>query len=114
MILTISLSSIALIAGYVIGTLIHKRKRDKQMAGIVAERLLRKPQVSEPPNPQVNAVLQRVNNASRQLLAQNPSIGIGQQSNFANMIGGGMGSSQGLAQSQFGNDSLLSGILGKL
>jgi hypothetical protein len=114
MILTISLSSIALIAGYVVGTLIHKRKRDKQMASICAERLLRKPQVSEPPSPQVNAVLQQMNNTYQQLVSQNPRIGIGQQSNFANMIGGGMGSSQGLAQSQFGNNRVLSGILGKL
>ncbi len=114
MILTISLLSISLIAEYVILTLIHKRKRDKQMASICAARLLRKPQVSEPPDPQINTVLQQMNNEYQKLLAQNPGIWIGQQSNFVNMIGRGMGNSQGLDQSQLGNNSVLPGILGKL
>ena len=99
MILTISLSSISLIAGYVIGTLIHKRKRDKQIASICAERLLRKPEVPSS--------------------IQQPSGGM--YANAAGMVGdllgnSALGSNSGLAQSQsqFGNNSVLSGILGEL
>jgi hypothetical protein len=113
-IILICISGLMFATGIIVGWLYEKRKRDKEMAGICAERLLRKPQISEPPSPQVNAVFQQMNNTYQQLVSQNPNIGIGQQSNFANMIGGGMGSSQGLAQSQFGNNRVLSGILGKL
>jgi hypothetical protein len=44
-ILMVGISVFMFIAGYIEGQLVEKRKRDKEMAGIVAERLLRKPEV---------------------------------------------------------------------
>jgi hypothetical protein len=39
------INGLIFVSGFIIGKLVEKRKRDKEMAGIVAERLLRKPEV---------------------------------------------------------------------
>lgn len=93
--LVVGISLFMLTAGYIVGKLVEKRKRDKEMAGIVAARLLQKPQVPEPPSPQNAGFYSQLANANinQQLGAMQgqSNMGLG---NY--LIGGNPILSQGL------------------
>lgn len=79
-----------LFMGIIAGTLEHKWKRDKQMAGFVAERLMGKPKVEPSSDTQwVAGMGQQVGSMGHQnanilgsLLGSNPIIGQGETGNF--------------------------------
>ena len=81
--LVVGISLFMLAAGYIVGQLVEKRKRDKEMAGIVAERLLRKPETS---SSNVTQPGQAWANAMNQQLGA-------MQGQISNMLGGLIGNS---------------------
>jgi hypothetical protein len=101
--LVVGISLFMLTAGYIVGKLVEKRKRDKEMAGIVAARLLQKPQIPEPSNQNPPGSWANAN-------MQQQMIRMGIGSLFGNSA---MGSHQGVDQSQLGNNSGFSKILGE-
>jgi hypothetical protein len=104
-IILICISGLMFAAGIIVGWLYEKRKRDKQMASICAERLLRKPEVSS-----------STQQPSGGMYANAAGMGQSNMGMFGGLLGNSaLGSNPDLAQSQsqLGNN-ILSGILGKL
>jgi hypothetical protein len=87
--IVVGVSIYIFIAGYILGQLVEKRKRDKEMAGIVAERLLRSQRYHRR---QLHSCSGGWQNAS-----MNQQIGgmQGQQGMLGSLMGGNPGISQG-------------------
>jgi hypothetical protein len=93
--IVVGVSIFIFIAGYILGELVEKRKRDKEMAGIVAERLLRKPEVPSSSTTQLGSGWQNAN--MNQLGAMQ-----GQSSMLGGLIGNSArGSSKSMSLSQY-------------
>ena len=93
--LVVGISLFMLTAGCIVGQLVEKRKRDKEMAGIVAERLLRKPEVPSSSTTQLGSGWQNAN--MNQLGAMQ-----GQSSMLGGLIGNSArGSSKSMSLSQY-------------
>jgi hypothetical protein len=90
--IVVGVSIFIFIAGYILGQLVEKRKRDKEMAGIVAERLLRKPEVPSSGETQPGHALANANmNSQLGAMQGQANMGLG---NY--LIGGNPILSQGL------------------
>jgi hypothetical protein len=97
MITLIWLMSCVFISGFLFGKGHERKRSDRKLAAIVAERLLRKPEVSSSSDTQTNAGF------NQQLAAMANSS----QGGLANMLGSsGIGSSQGLANSILGGPKI--------